>query len=69
MRDYTDRWVALPTWGPPPPCKQALINEWLNIFRLLLLFVFCLLITQTVFFFFLPYQRAKESDLTAIGLI
>ena len=24
MRDYVDRRVASPTWGPPPPCKQAL---------------------------------------------
>ena len=31
MRDYMDRrvntppkWVTMPTWGPPPPCKQAL---------------------------------------------
>ena len=30
MRDYTDRRVTppkrvtSPTWGPPPPCKQAL---------------------------------------------
>ena len=24
VRDYTDRRVASPTWGPPPPCKQVL---------------------------------------------
>ena len=31
MRDYMERrvntppkWVTMPTWGPPPPCKQAL---------------------------------------------
>ena len=30
MRDYMDKrvtppkWVTIPTWGPPPPCKQAL---------------------------------------------
>ena len=30
MKDYMDRrvtppkWVTMPTWGPPPPCKQAL---------------------------------------------
>ena len=24
MRDYTDRRVTTPTWGPPPPCKQTL---------------------------------------------
>ena len=32
MRDYMDRqvrvtppkWVTVPTWGPPPACKQAL---------------------------------------------
>ena len=23
MRDYVDRQVTSPTWGPPPPCKQA----------------------------------------------
>ena len=23
MRDYMDRWVPSPTWGPPPPSKQA----------------------------------------------
>ena len=32
MRDYMDRRVTppyrvtSPTWGPPPPCKQALTN-------------------------------------------
>ena len=24
MRDYMDRQVTSPTWGPPPSCKQAL---------------------------------------------
>ena len=24
MRDYMDRRVTSPTWGPPPPCEQAL---------------------------------------------
>ena len=24
MIDYMDRRVTLPTWGPPPPCKEAL---------------------------------------------
>ena len=24
MRDYIDRRVTPPTWGPPPPCKQSL---------------------------------------------
>ena len=24
MRDYMERRVTSPTWGPPPPCKQAL---------------------------------------------
>ena len=24
VRDYMDRRVTSPTWGPPPPCKQAL---------------------------------------------
>ena len=27
MRDYMDRRVTSPTWGPPPPCKQALNFE------------------------------------------
>ena len=33
MRDYMDRRVTppkrvtSPTWGPPPPCKQALRNK------------------------------------------
>ena len=26
MRDYLDEWVTSPTWGPLPPCRQAL-NE------------------------------------------
>ena len=26
MRDYMDRGVTSPTWGPPPPGKQALTN-------------------------------------------
>ena len=31
MRDYMDSWltppkrVTSPTWGPPPPCEQALL--------------------------------------------
>ena len=25
MIDYVDRRVTSPTWGPPPPCKQALV--------------------------------------------
>ena len=24
MRDYMDRRVIPPTWGPPPPCKQTI---------------------------------------------
>ena len=24
IRNYRDRRVTSPTWGPPPPCKQAL---------------------------------------------
>ena len=24
MRNYMDRRVTSPTWGPPPPCEQAL---------------------------------------------
>ena len=36
MRDYMDRRVTppkrvtSPTWGPPPPCKQVLIDELLD---------------------------------------
>ena len=36
MRDYMDRLVTppkqvtSPTWGPPPPCKQALRAFWIN---------------------------------------
>ena len=26
-RDYMDRRVTSPTWGPPPPCNQALGNK------------------------------------------
>ena len=26
IRNYIDRRVTSPTWGPPPPCKQALIR-------------------------------------------
>ena len=26
MRDYMDRRVTSPTWGPPPPCKLALTH-------------------------------------------
>ena len=38
MRGYMDRlvtppkWVTLPTWGPPPPCKQALsFSHWRDV--------------------------------------
>ena len=27
MRDYMDRRVTPPTWGPPPPCKQSLKGQ------------------------------------------
>ena len=42
MRDYMDRRVTppkrvtSPTWGPPPPCKQALIYMYQAVLRLLL---------------------------------
>ena len=35
IRDYMERWVTplrrvtSPTWGPPPPCKQALIKSFI----------------------------------------
>ena len=31
MRDYMERRVTSPTWGPLPPCKQAL-NKMANVF-------------------------------------
>ena len=31
IRDYMDRRVTTPTWGPPPPCKQALIVRAWNL--------------------------------------
>ena len=30
MRDYMDRRVTSPSWGPPPQCKQALNFENYN---------------------------------------
>ena len=30
MRDYMDRRVTSPTWGPPPPCKQSLSQRVLE---------------------------------------
>ena len=36
MRDYMDRrvtppkQVTSPTWGPPPPCKQALMRDYMD---------------------------------------
>ena len=27
IRNYMDRRVTSPTWGPPPPCKQALNKQ------------------------------------------
>ena len=36
MRDYMNRrvtppkLVTSPTWGPPPPCKQAVRKTWLH---------------------------------------
>ena len=29
MRDYMERWVTSPTWGPPRPSKQVLRRELL----------------------------------------
>ena len=29
MRDYVERRVTSPTWGSPPPCRQALIRTLL----------------------------------------
>ena len=40
MRDYVERWVTpprrvtSPTWGPPPPCKQALSSSTFSVLRL-----------------------------------
>ena len=39
MRGYMDRRVTIPklvtspTWGPPPPCKQALIYTYITPFQ------------------------------------
>ena len=30
IRNYMDRRVTSPTWGPPPPCKQALRRLFIN---------------------------------------
>ena len=38
IKYYMDRWITppkrviSPTWGPPPPCKQALIVLHTNVF-------------------------------------
>ena len=32
MRDYMDRRVTSPIWGTPPPCKQALRQEFILFF-------------------------------------
>ena len=37
IRVYMDRRVTSPTWGPPPPCKQALTT----VLRSLLLVCYC----------------------------
>ena len=41
MRDFMDRRVTSPTWGPPPPSKQALSAKSL-IWHLFLIFFFLL---------------------------
>ena len=33
MRDYVDRRVTSPTWGSPPPCKQALSPQTDTIYK------------------------------------
>ena len=44
MRDYLDRRVTppkrvtSPTWGPPPPCKQALRREFILFFSFIFKF-------------------------------
>ena len=37
MRDYVNRRVTSPIWGPPPPCKQALKDIYLLLQHLSLL--------------------------------
>ena len=45
MRDYMDRRVTSPTWGPPPPCKQPLM------------FVLMHVCTEEIYLnYFHPYQ-------------
>ena len=37
-----DRRVTLPTWGPPPPCKQALNrNESVHAFAVFFFLTYC----------------------------
>ena len=48
IRDYMDRRVISPTWGPPRPCKQALTM----VLRSLLLVSYCfvgVVIVQSLF--------------------
>ena len=42
MRDYMDRRVTSPTWGPPPPCKQALIHYVSNVSNAIYAFLFAM---------------------------
>ena len=44
MRDYMGRRVTSPTWGPPPPCKQAFRH------------VFILFVLFRLIFFLFPIQ-------------
>ena len=61
------KWVSSPTWGPPPPCKQAinkLVMVWVEMLYMdiILLFSFRLFVCLFVlfcyrFFFFTPLRK------------
>ena len=64
MRDYMDKRVTSPTWGPPPPCKEAL-SQLINRNSFILPRIqhkFVLLVLPTVFavcFWLLSYLQLK----------
>ena len=54
MRDYMDRQVTPPTWGPPPPCKQSL-KRYVSISVLWKYLLF----SPVLFLFFCPFPLLK----------